>query len=68
MSPGEYMKVVAEKGTVVRDLLGAQVGLAKLKQLCSDYGAKNSAGVPPEKRRQFLADIEQMIVEAQHDR
>ena len=68
MSPGEYMKVVTEKGSVVRGLLGTQDGLAKLKQLCSDYGAKNSAGVPPEKRRQFLADIDQLIIEAQHDR
>ena len=68
MNKAEYLNVVTKKGKALCGLLTQPVAMPMLKSLCASYGVENSTEVPEDKRRQFLADIDQLIIEAQHDR
>ena len=68
MSQKEYSAQCSFVGARWKEAFGVEAAKVEFDALCARYGVKNSLEIPPEKRRQFLADVDQLIIEARHDR
>ena len=67
MSAAEYASVCPKKLATLNSLLGKANGY-RLTDLYAAFGVKRPSEITAEKRRPFLVAIDQLIIEAQHDR